>query len=70
MTATDPVPTPLCFSAAALELMGPSYRTFAGMVICVFFACALALLAGIAYLCRHWFVLSLSLSVPAVLLVS
>ena len=50
--------------------MGPAYRTFAGMVICVFFACALALLAGIAYLCRHWFVLSLSLSVPFVLLAS
>ena len=55
---------------AALELMGPAYRTFAGMVIGLFFACALALLAGIAYLCRHWFVLSLSLSVPWVLLVS
>ncbi|XP_043197798.1 carcinine transporter-like [Amphibalanus amphitrite] len=54
----------------ALELMGPAYRTFAGMVICVFFAFALALLAGIAYLCRHWFVLSLSLSVPWVLLAS
>jgi len=30
---------------AALELMGPRYRTFAGMVICMFFATAMSLLA-------------------------
>lgn len=30
---------------AALELMGPRYRTFAGMVICMFFASAMSLLA-------------------------
>lgn len=30
---------------SALELMGPRYRTFAGMVICMFFASAMSLLA-------------------------
>ncbi|XP_037077485.1 carcinine transporter-like [Pollicipes pollicipes] len=54
----------------SLEMMGPSYRTFAGMIICVFFAGALAVMAGIAYLCRHWFTLTLALSVPFVVLVS
>ncbi|CAK9794714.1 Carcinine transporter [Anthophora quadrimaculata] len=54
----------------ALELMGPRYRTFAGMVICMFFASAMALLALLGYLLRHWFALSLATSVPFVLLFS
>ncbi|KOX72165.1 Organic cation transporter 1 [Melipona quadrifasciata] len=54
----------------ALELMGPRYRTFAGMVICMFFASAMSLLAVLGYLLRHWFTLSLATSVPFVLLFS
>ncbi|XP_054003663.1 organic cation transporter 1-like isoform X1 [Hylaeus anthracinus] len=54
----------------ALELMGPRYRTFAGMVICMFFASAMSLLALLGYLLRHWFTLSLATSVPFVLLFS
>ncbi|XP_076672740.1 organic cation transporter 1 isoform X2 [Andrena cerasifolii] len=54
----------------ALELMGPRYRTFAGMVICMFFASAMSLLALLGYLLRHWFALSLATSVPFVLLFS
>ncbi|KAG7213259.1 hypothetical protein KM043_002559 [Ampulex compressa] len=54
----------------ALELMGPRYRTFAGMVICMFFATAMSLLALLGYLLRHWFTLSLATSVPFVLLFS
>nr|XP_031845458.1 carcinine transporter-like [Nomia melanderi] len=51
-------------------MMGPRYRTFAGMVICMFFASALSLLALLGYLLRHWFALSLATSVPFVLLFS
>ncbi|XP_046415882.1 organic cation transporter 1-like [Neodiprion fabricii] len=54
----------------ALELMGPRYRTFAGMVICMFFATAMSLLALLGYLLRHWYALSLATSVPFVLLFS
>ncbi|KAL2749012.1 organic cation transporter 1-like isoform X1 [Vespula maculifrons] len=54
----------------ALELMGPRYRTFAGMVICMFFASAMCLLALLGYLLRHWYTLSLATSVPFVLLFS
>ncbi|XP_067006278.2 carcinine transporter [Anabrus simplex] len=54
----------------ALELMGPSYRTFAGMVICMFFALGMSLLALLGYLLRDWFTLSLATSVPFVLLFS
>jgi hypothetical protein len=48
--------------------MGPRYRTFAGMVICMFFALGLSLLALLGYLLRNWYTLSLATSVPFVLL--
>ncbi|XP_072757525.1 organic cation transporter 1 [Anoplolepis gracilipes] len=54
----------------ALEIMGPRYRTFAGMVICMFFAMAMSLLALLGYLLRHWYTLSLATSVPFILLFS
>ncbi|XP_034934659.1 organic cation transporter protein-like [Chelonus insularis] len=54
----------------ALELMGPRYRTFAGMVICMFFATAMCLLALLGYLLRNWFSLSLATSVPFIILFS
>ncbi|XP_054275227.1 organic cation transporter 1-like [Macrosteles quadrilineatus] len=54
----------------ALEMMGPRYRTFAGMVICMFFAMAMSLLALLGYFLRHWFTLSLATSVPFLLLFS
>ncbi|CAL7934703.1 unnamed protein product [Xylocopa violacea] len=54
----------------ALEMMGPRYRTFAGMVISMFFASAMSLLALLGYLLRHWYTLSLATSVPFVLLFS
>ncbi|EZA57336.1 hypothetical protein DMN91_002573 [Ooceraea biroi] len=52
----------------ALELMGPRYRTFAGMVICMFFAIAMSLLALLGYMLRDWFSLSLATSVPFIFL--
>ncbi|XP_003427518.1 beta-alanine transporter [Nasonia vitripennis] len=54
----------------ALELMGPRYRTFAGMVISIFFATAMSLLALLSYLMRNWYSLSLVISVPFVALFS
>ena len=46
-----------CFSSPfllGLETMGPAYRTFAGMMICLFFAVALMILAGVAYIFNSW----------------
>ena len=51
-----------------LEVMGPAYRTFAGMMICLFFAVALMLLAGLAYIFNSWFSLAIVTSVPFVAL--
>ena len=48
--------------------MGPAYRTFAGMMICLFFAVALMILAGLAYIFNSWFQLALVTSVPFVVL--
>jgi OCT family organic cation transporter-like MFS transporter 4/5 len=48
--------------------MGPRCRTFAGMVICIFFALGLSLLALLGYLLRHWYTLSLATSLPFLLL--
>lgn len=53
-----------------LEIMGPGYRTFAGMMICLFFAVALMILAGLAYIFNSWFSLALVTSVPFVSLFS
>lgn len=49
-----------------IELMGPQQRTFAGLVVCIFFASAMSLLAAIAFLCRDWFKLALITSFPFV----
>ncbi|XP_076358159.1 organic cation transporter 1-like isoform X1 [Tachypleus tridentatus] len=53
-----------------LELMSPDKRTFSGIVVCVFFASAMALLAGIAAAVREWFKLSLITSAPFIFLVA
>ena len=44
--------------------MGPGYRTFAGMMICLFFAVALMILSLLAYIFNSWFSLALVTSVP------
>nr|XP_040572189.1 organic cation transporter protein-like [Lepeophtheirus salmonis] len=54
----------------SIEIMGPGYRTFAGMMICLFFAVALMILAGLAYIFNSWFSLALATSTPFVLLFS
>merc|ERR1719365_558250 len=50
--------------------MGPAYRTGAGMVICLFFAVALMILAGLSYIFNSWFQLAIVTSVPFTLLFS
>ena len=52
-----------------LEILAPSSRPMAGMMISVFFALALMTLAGLAFLFDSWFQLELAISVPFVLLV-
>ena len=49
-------------------MMGPGYHTFVGMMICLFFAVALMILAGLAYIFNSWFDLALITSLPFVLL--
>lgn len=72
MDASTPGTTPkidgpfFYFSTPGLEIMGPAYRTFAGMMICLFFAVALMILAGLAYVFNTWFSLALVTSVPFV----
>ena len=51
-----------------LEILAPSSRPMAGMMISVFFALALMTLAGLAFLFDSWFHLELAISVPFVLL--
>lgn len=53
-----------------MELMGPSGRIFAGMVVCVFFGSAMCLLGVVASLIREWSMLTVVCNVPFVLLFS
>ncbi|XP_023337932.1 organic cation transporter protein isoform X1 [Eurytemora carolleeae] len=47
-----------------LEMLGPAYRTMAGMMLCLVFAVALMILAGLAYMFNTWFNLALITSLP------
>ena len=49
-----------------MELVGPSKRMWAGIVIAYFFAAGLVILAGVGYLIRDWMYLELALSIPGV----
>ncbi|CAG4952112.1 unnamed protein product [Parnassius apollo] len=52
----------------ALELMPPARRTHAGIIVGMFFASGMSLLALIAYIVRDWFYLSLATSLPFIAL--
>ncbi|KAK7074009.1 hypothetical protein SK128_011647, partial [Halocaridina rubra] len=51
-------------SFAALELVGPSYRSFVTVMTCLFYVGGMLLLAGVAYLVRDWVHLCLVTSLP------
>ncbi|XP_041351234.1 organic cation transporter protein-like [Gigantopelta aegis] len=53
-----------------MELVGPSKRTFAGIVIEIFWCLGLFTVGGVAYALRDWHHLQLACSVPTVLLFS
>ncbi|XP_041369552.1 organic cation transporter protein-like [Gigantopelta aegis] len=49
-----------------MELVGPTKRTYVGLVIEFFWCIGLIILAGVAYLIRDWRYLQLSLTLPVV----
>ncbi|XP_046582090.1 organic cation transporter-like protein [Haliotis rubra] len=55
--------------SASMEFVGPSKRTFTGMVIEYFWTAGLLLLTGLAYLVRKWRHLRLALGIPPILFV-
>ncbi|XP_067002469.2 carcinine transporter [Anabrus simplex] len=48
----------------ALELVGPNYRSFVTVMMCIFYTVGLIILSGIAYLVRDWVTLSIVTSAP------
>ncbi|XP_033741882.1 organic cation transporter protein-like [Pecten maximus] len=52
-----------------VELVGPSKRKYAGIVIEYFFSLGLMFLAGISYFARHWYYINIICSAPAILFV-
>ncbi|XP_033741881.1 organic cation transporter protein-like [Pecten maximus] len=52
-----------------VELVGPSKRQYAGIVIDFFFSLGLMFLAGVSYFARHWFYISIICSAPAALFI-
>ena len=59
-----------CIPCVGLEVMGPAYRTAAGMMICMFFAVALMILAVLSYFFNSWFQLAIVTSAPFIILFS
>ena len=55
---------------SGMELVGTTKRTFAGIVIEMFWCGGLFILGGVAYFLRDWHYLQLACSVPTVLLFS
>ncbi|XP_045592853.1 beta-alanine transporter isoform X2 [Procambarus clarkii] len=48
----------------AIELVGPSQRTYTTVVMNVAYSCTLIMLAGVAYLVRDWSQLALATTIP------
>lgn len=48
----------------ALELVGPTYRTFITVMTCLFYTLGMLLLAGVAYLVRDWAHLCYATTLP------
>ncbi|EFA04375.1 Organic cation transporter protein-like Protein [Tribolium castaneum] len=51
----------------SLELVGPNYRSFVTVMICLFYTLGLLILSGVAYLIRDWVYFALSTSLPFIL---
>ena len=60
----------ILFHYLGMELVGPSKRVWAGIVVAYFFAFGLVILAGLGYVIRHWMYLELAVSVPVVFFIS
>lgn len=58
----------LCDSVT--EMLGPSKRRWASILIMYFFTFGYIMLAGLAYLIRNWQYLEIACSAPAVLFVT
>lgn len=58
------------FFSLGLEMVGPSKRVWAGIVIHAFFALGLVYLAGAGYLLRDWQYISLAVAGPCVFYLS
>ncbi|XP_077988630.1 organic cation transporter protein-like [Glandiceps talaboti] len=52
------------------ELVGPSKRLYAGIVIDFFFSFGYILMSGLAYFIRYWWILQLVMTLPSVLFLS
>jgi len=55
------------FIFAALELVGPNYRSFVTVMTCLYYSAGLILLVGITYMVRNWIVLTIVTSAPFLL---
>ncbi|OWF45914.1 organic cation transporter protein-like [Mizuhopecten yessoensis] len=53
-----------------VELVGPSKRKYAGIVLEFFFSIGLMMVAGVSYFVRHWYYISIICSTPAVLFIA
>lgn len=58
----------MLFYLVGVEMVGPKWRVFAGIVIEYFWAFGYVLIAAIAYGIRDWRMLALAISVPQALL--
>ena len=55
------------FLSTGLEMVGPSKRNWAGIVIHMFFAVGLVYLAGMGYFFRDWKNVGISIAAPCIL---
>ena len=70
MATTDRTSELFGFFISAMELVGTSYRIFAGIVVFYFSALGYVMLAAIAYLSRNWSYTQIAISAPALLILS
>lgn len=52
------------FVGVALELVGPTYRTFITVMTCLFYTLGMLILSGVAYVVRDWTHLCYATTLP------